>query len=130
MEQSTNENLVAYCSLYCPKCYKMNVAEAAENLKEQIENAKTKNTEFLKLFPSLEQILDNLIKLKCFKFCRESGGKASCKIKICCKNKNIDGCWQCKTFKKCDNLKTQFINNIKEIKKLGIEGYIQTRTKN
>jgi hypothetical protein len=80
-------NLVAYCGLYCPKCYKMKVADAAEFLKKELENARNKGAKFLENFPTLEQNLDNLTKLKCAKFCREGGGKTSCSIKSCCLSK-------------------------------------------
>lgn len=122
-------NLVACCGLYCPKCYKNTVAEAAELLKKELENAKTKGAGFLENLPEIEEVLNGLIKLRCSKFCREGGGKSSCKIKICCKNKNIEGCWECGDTKACPNLKEQFIGNIGKIKKLGINGFIQSNAK-
>ncbi|PIN72140.1 hypothetical protein COT48_01675 [Candidatus Woesearchaeota archaeon CG08_land_8_20_14_0_20_47_9] len=32
-----NTDLVAYCGLYCPKCYKTVVSEAAKSLKTALE---------------------------------------------------------------------------------------------
>ncbi len=122
-------NLVAYCGLYCPKCYKMKVTDATELLKKELENAKDKGAKFLESFPSLEQDLDNLAKLRCVKFCREGGGKASCKIKNCCLTKNIEGCWQCDLFETCDELKEQFKQNIKSIRQLGVEKFIELSIK-
>lgn len=122
-------NLVAYCGLYCPKCYKNTIAEAAESLRTELENAKAKGAGFLENISEIEENLNSLIKLRCSKFCREGGGKSSCKIKICCNNKNIEGCWKCEDFETCPNLKEQFIGNIREIKKLGIDAFIQSNAK-
>jgi len=122
-------NLVAYCGLCCPKCYKNTVAEAAESLRAELENAKAKGAGFLENLPETEETLNSLIKLRCGKFCRAGGGKSSCKIKICCNDKNIEGCWECEAFEACSNLKEQFVDNIRKIKKLGINGFIQSNAK-
>jgi len=119
-------NAVAYCGLYCPKCYKIRVAQAAESLKAELENAKVKGAVFLENFPDIGRVLNSLIELRCSRFCHEGGGKSSCKIKICCNEKNIEGCWECETFEKCPNLKEQFVNNIREIKEKGINEFIQS----
>lgn len=110
---------IAYCGLCCPECYKMKVAKAAEVLKKELELAKTKGAKFLRDLPILEKDLDNLIKLRCQKFCRQGGGNSNCQIKRCCKERNIIGCWECLSFKKCLKLKPQFVENLKKIKKSG-----------
>jgi len=111
MKKQDNK-LIAYCSLYCPKCYKMSVSDAAMNLKKELENkhicGKTKW-----LSKSFYSELDSLISLHCNKFCKEGGGSPNCKIRICCIKKGYNGCWECNNFKSCDKLSNQFIENIK-----------------
>lgn len=107
--------LVAYCGLYCPKCYKMVVSDAAEFLKNALENthicgsANSPSAQF-------KSELNNLISLRCPKVCKAGGGNSNCAIRKCCLKKNIAGCWDCDGFQTCKNLTEQFINNIKEIK--------------
>jgi len=109
-----DNNLVAYCGLYCPKCYKMKVSEAALNLKKELEN-KHVCGKIKCLSESFILELDSLIALHCNKFCKDGGGSQDCKIRICCINKGYNGCWQCNDFESCDKLSTQFIENIKLI---------------
>ena len=129
MPHKTNLNLVAYCGLYCPKCYKMKVADAADSLNNELEIAQTKGAKFLENYSSLKQILNDLSDLHCVKFCRKGGGKSSvCVIKKCCDNHDINGCWECIDFNNCKILKKQFIDNITKIKKNGIENYIKSNS--
>ncbi len=127
MSHKTDLNLVAYCGLYCPECYKMKIANAADSLNSELETAQTKGAKFLESYPSLKQILNDLSDLHCTKFCREGGGKSSvCVIKKCCDNHNIKGCWECIDFNNCKILKKQFIDNVKKIQKVGVENYIKS----
>ncbi len=109
-----DKNLIAYCGLYCPSCYKMVVSEAAESLKHALENTHIcgSTNEPSKRF---KDELDNLISLRCPKVCKEGGGNPNCAIRKCCLGKNIAGCWECKDFEKCENLTEQFVGNIKKI---------------
>jgi len=117
-----NANLVAYCGLYCPKCYKMVVSDAAEFLKNALENTHICGS---KHDPptQFKDELNNLVLLRCPKLCK-GGGNPNCIIRKCCIEKNLAGCWDCNDFQTCKNLNEQFINNIKKIKKLGIDGFI------
>lgn len=119
-----NERLVAYCGLYCPKCYKNVVSEAAENLKKTLKSTHIRGS---KHEPNKEfkDILNDLISLHCPKICKDGGGNLNCKIRICCKSKNFNGCWECDKLEKCDFLTKQFLNNLKEIKRIGIHDFIK-----
>lgn len=117
-------NNIAYCGLYCPKCYKNSVADAAEGLKRVIIHAKDVCRKKYLMSGNMGKELNNLITLKCVNFCRTGGGKSDCKIKICCLNKKIDGYWQCDDFEKCDLLNCRFRDNIGKIKQLGIEKFV------
>ena len=115
-ESSDKLHLIAYCGLYCPKCHKMKkVALAKEQLK------KLGNKDLI-----LKDKLDEIINSQCTKFCREGGGKsATCLIKLCCVEHQINGCWECEDFNICKKLKPQFIENNKKLKELGINNFIK-----
>ncbi len=115
---------IAYCGLYCPKCYKNVVSEAAENLKKALENthicgsSHEPNKEF-------KDTLNNLVNLHCPKVCKGGGGNPECKIRICCKSKNLNGCWECNKLEKCDILSKRFLDNLKKIQKVGVSEHIK-----
>lgn len=121
----TNEKLVAYCGLYCPKCYKNVVSDAATKLKWALQNTHICNKPYA-VSPSFKRALDKLIGLHCSVTCKNGGGKPNCAIKKCCKEKNINGCWECDDYKKCEKLHERFVKNIGEIKKLGLKKYIKS----
>ncbi len=114
---------IGYCGLYCPKCYKNEIANSAENLLNKLESIKNKGDEFLQK-NDLKNSLENLIKLRCKNFCRNNGGK-SCAIKICCAGQKIIGCWKCKDFGVCKKLKPQFLENNKKLRRMSVEEYIK-----
>lgn len=123
---TTKLKLIAYCGLYCPKCYKMKIAASAKQLSAELKSAEEKGAKFLQESSEIEKVLNKLISLECKKFCREGGGKSStCPIKICCAEHKIQGCWECLNFDSCKMLKSQFVNNNRKIKELGIDKYIK-----
>jgi len=125
MAKENKLRLVAYCGLYCPRCYKMKIADAAELLDKELESATKKGASYLENYSSLKEILRELIDLRCIKLCREGGGKSSsCVIKICCDEHKVVGCWECSDFEGCKKLKQQFVENVKRIRKVGVERYV------
>jgi hypothetical protein len=115
--------LIAYCGLYCPKCYKMVVSQKAKALKDALENTHICGSvnEPRKEF---KEELNKLAGLRCPKLCKDGGGNPNCLIRKCCIEKNFAGCWQCHDFLECNNLKKQFVDNLKKIKEMGIEDFI------
>ncbi len=118
---------VAYCSLYCPKCYKMTISAAAAALRRELENPHICGE--VKTSESFLSELDDLTSLRCTKVCKVGGGNPNCIIRKCCVQKKINGCWECADFETCSNLKEQYIHNIKKIKKGGFERYLKERSK-
>ncbi len=118
-----NSYQVAYCGLYCPKCYKMVVSNAAESLKNALENTHICGS-INDPSSQFKEELNNLVLLRCPKLCKEGGGNPDCIIRKCCIKKNIPGCWDCNDFQMCKNLSKQFISNIKKITKLGIDDFV------
>ncbi|MFH0906405.1 MAG: DUF3795 domain-containing protein [archaeon] len=118
---------IAYCGIYCKKCYKNKMFKVAKKLKKEIESAVNKGfkkEEYLS-DENFDSSLDNLIKLECNNYCRLGGGKKDCIIKNCCKQKNINGCFECAEVNTCNNLKEQFRKNSIKLKKYDVEKYIQ-----
>lgn len=84
-------------------------------------------------------MLNVLAELRCSKPCRdwdEKQSSFSCKIRECCQDKGLQGCWECGEMEKCK--KFQFLvpfhgetpkKNLKKVRKLGLEGGIRLREK-
>ena len=127
MKKSQNQlRFIAYCGLYCPKCYKMKIAASAEKLLSELESAQKRGATFLRDDPSLKKKLTKLVSLRCAKFCREDGGKsASCLIKTCCDKHKVNGCWECPDLDSYKKLKPQFTNNSKRLRDLGLNKFIK-----
>lgn len=118
-------NLIAYCGLYCPKCYKMKISEAAEKLIFELELAQKRGAKYLQEDLSLKGKINKLVGLKCQIFCRADQDDSSCRIKKCCCAKKLLGCWECEEMKNCKKLNPHFLENNKKIKKLGINKFIK-----
>ncbi|MFH0739621.1 MAG: DUF3795 domain-containing protein [bacterium] len=118
-------DLVAYCGLYCPKCYRMKVSGAAEKLLFELESAQNRGAKYLEEDPRLKEKMDKLISLKCHIFCRARQGESPCAIKNCCLLKNILGCWECDKIEKCEKINPQFLENCQKIKEMGIDKFIE-----
>ncbi|MFH1194976.1 MAG: DUF3795 domain-containing protein [bacterium] len=139
----TETNLIAYCGLYCGDChgYKQNVANLARDLRKELRDSKFKkfadfisNYGFGKSYKNYDkcyEVLGAMVKFRCRKGCRNGGGPPFCKIRECCKKKEIDGCWQCSSFEECKKLDflcgvhdDGHIKNLRLIKKKGTEAFV------
>jgi hypothetical protein len=125
-----NKKLVAYCGLYCPKCYRNTVSGAALSLRREMLSASLKDTcgknPSLRESESFRKDMDGLISLKCPKPCKAGGWNPECRIRECCVSNGRAGCWECAHFEKCLHLKEQFVRNIREIRKSGIGGFVSS----
>lgn len=123
---SKNLHFIAYCGLYCPKCYKNKIASLAKKLLFELESAQGSRVKITQGLLDMKPNLDKLIAFECKKFCRENDEKSStCQIKQCCVKYEILGCWECLNLESCKKLKSQFLVNNKKIRKLGINSYIK-----
>lgn len=131
---SEGKNPVAYCGLYCNKCFSHEgrIADLARDLRKELRKAKfDKKAEgmskisFFKSFENYSQcyeVLGTMVKLRCKTVCRDGGGNPFCKIRKCCEKKNIEGCWLCNEFETCNTLDflrpihgDEHIGNLKDI---------------
>jgi len=128
-------NVVAYCGLNCPGCfvYQKTVSEAAKSLRRELRAAKLKDSwreiPFLGEYEPFKNTLDGLAKFRCSRLCRDGGGNPWCKIRKCCQQRGLEGCWQCDDFETCDKLSARYVKNIRQIKKVGIDGFLKAASK-
>ena len=109
---------IAYCGLFCGSCIirQGKIGELSNELLLRIESP-----DFQKLahglptlkpdaFRDLERIeegrgfLKALCQLDCQKACKQGGGSTGCRIRECCRQKGIDGCWRCQQMENCETL--------------------------
>jgi hypothetical protein len=138
------KELIAYCGLYCGDCFAHRgvVADLARDLRKELRQAKFNHiaqamseTSFFavyKDYPRCYEVLGALVKFRCKKTCRFGGGPPFCKIRKCCQNKGLEGCWQCNEFETCESLdflKTSHgeahLKNLKKLKKEGVDNFIK-----
>lgn len=136
--------LVAYCGVYCGDCpgYKGAIADRARRLKEELERekferaanffSKAPELEVYKDYSRFQKVLGTLQNLRCEQTCR-ARTKTTCKVTACCREKKIDGCWECGDFEICDVLKVDilvtlhgdgYIRNLRKLKGEGVDAFL------
>jgi hypothetical protein len=139
-----NENLIAYCGLYCGDCYnhKGAIADLARDLRKELRAANfEKSAEFLstisffkefKHYKECYEVLGAMVRLRCNRVCRDGGGPPFCTIRKCCQKKELKGCWECEGFETCKNLDflrpshgVAHLKNLMKIRKKGTKDFIQ-----
>jgi hypothetical protein len=110
------KDVVAYCGLCCLDChgYTGRIADLARNLRKELRAAKyekfaasVSKHPFAAAFwqyPECYELLGQILKFRCKKGCRNGGGPPFCKIRKCCSDKGIEGCWECADAASCDKL--------------------------
>jgi len=109
-----DKNLTAYCGLYCGDCfnYKGEIADLARDLRKKLRGAKFESvskglSKYFKQFENYAQcyeVLGAMVRLRCPKTRRNGGGPPFCKIRKCCQDKEIQGCWECTEFETCPKM--------------------------
>lgn len=137
------EKAIAYCGLYCNECFnhKGEIADMARDLRKKLRQEKfdRKVPGLSKYFKGLTnyavcyEVLGAMVRLRCNRDCREGGGNPSCKIRLCCKKKNVTGCWECTEFESCNKLdflkpihQDEHLTNLRKIKKQGTKVFVST----
>ena len=131
--------LVSYCGLYCGDChgYAGTIADLARDLRKELRRYKFDRfaaavpfKEF-KNYSQCYETLGAMVKFRCRRACRGGGGPPFCRIRECCRNKDIHGCWECDEFEECDLLKflqpvheDAHLKNLRRIRKVGVERWM------
>ncbi len=138
------ENLIAYCGLYCGDCiaYKGKVADLSRDLRKELRQVRFDKTaefmskiSFFEVFKNYKQcyeVLGGMVKLRCKKACKGGGGPPFCKIRLCSQKKGFQGCWECDEFETCKKLDflkgnhgNAHIKNLRKLKKNGITEFLK-----
>ena len=144
---SNQINMVAYCGVFCKECPAniKQIAFYAHELKGEIDNYESKriihqlksldeelNT--IGNFKVFYEILKYLEKFKCNSPCRECGGNPRCEVGKCCKNKALNGCWECIEFDQCDklidlkeSLGKSFLEDIRILREQGVDSFLEKK---
>ena len=107
------QNLIAYCGLYCGDCFarKGTIADLARDLRKELRQTRfdilaegISEVPMFKVFKDYQicyGVLGGMVKFRCKRACRENGGNPFCKIRKCCEKKNFKGCWECEEIRTC-----------------------------
>jgi len=138
------ESLVAYCGLYCGECFigRGEIADRATQLLGKFEEVDFQRVaaglaglfdefETLAHYPECRHVLRAVAGLRCPSACKEGGGSASCKIRECCRSKELEGCWLCDEFPQCETLAwlqpvngDAHLKNLSKIREEGMERFL------
>ena len=136
---------IAFCGLYCGECVikDQKIGALSQRLLRVIETP-----EFQKLSVGLphiskelwgklihvqnaKHVLTAMCNLDCDRSCKEGGGSSLCEIRICCKKKDLNGCWECVEMESCKILASIFpvhkgsnVKNMKVIREKGIDAFL------
>lgn len=135
----------AYCGLYCMDCIPSDVAlfKSVSELGQRLDSVgfdeyarlKAKSNPKFSEYPVFREVLGEIEKLECVKFCREGGCKPDCQVRACAIEKGREGCWQCTAANSCELLRPlkeahpSLGHNLEMIREHGIDGWSAWRGK-
>ena len=130
--KTKQEELVAYCGLYCDLCSgRTKIPELAKTLKELMQKDDYENFgPDIQGFNEFWKFLGGLTKVEEDKYCKSGKcGSPSCSIRKCAISKNIEVCaeceeYPCKRIKTLGNSEPTLIHDGLRIKKHGLESWI------
>ena len=140
--KTDNDELIAYCGLYCGECFAHlgRIAELSKELRKELRGARfDKIAEGIpfaafKNYDKCYEVLGALVKLRCRSGCRSGGGNPFCAIRKCANGKELEGCWECGDFRDCrklDFLRTghgdAHVKNLRKIGRSGKEEFLKGR---
>lgn len=139
------KRLTSYCGLYCLDCIpsKQCLFESLHKFEQELgrlefeEYAQIKAEKIpeFKKYSDFLEVLSAIKSLECTTPCRENGGYADCKIRVCAIGKGYEGCWECSEFKDCKLLfpikkvHPLLNHNLEIIKNQGIDNWTAKRGK-
>jgi hypothetical protein len=145
--ESRQENLIAYCGLYCNDCHGHNgrIPDLARDLREELRSARyEKFAAFISTYPfgkdfekydECYTVLGAMVRFRCKKGCRAGGGSPFCKIRTCVLGRGLAGCWECDAFETCEELQflkpvhgNAHLKNLKILRKRGEEAFLTGTT--
>ncbi len=109
---------IACCGLYCGDCvsrkHRMGLladqlleaiaAPAFAKLAAGLPELMPEKFEPLKNYEGSRPVLAAIGHLDCAMPCRSGGGTSGCRIRECCRDRGMKGCWECDEFELCQTL--------------------------
>ena len=137
---------VAYCGLFCGDCIirERRIWSLSKDLLQRL-----RTPEFRKLAAGLPKLSPELKDLNyydqccsalaaivdhihCEEVCRDGGGSSDCRIRRCCREKGIQGCWTCGELEACETLAwlepvhvDAHLRNLRKIRDFGMEAFLE-----
>ena len=109
-----DESLTSFCGLCCTDCIPSHkefftlaarFGELLEELQfEQYAAILSEDIAEFSDYPKFLSVLNHIKELACPGPCRLGGGKPECRIKLCARSKDLEGCWQCQSRRECTML--------------------------
>ncbi|NWF94866.1 MAG: DUF3795 domain-containing protein [Candidatus Thorarchaeota archaeon] len=142
MTEDTSE--IAYCGIYCAECPSKTgvIADLARDLRKALRDYRyDRIAESVKSIPFFEsfkhyseayEFLGGLVKMRCKNGCKGGGGPPFCKMRKCCIEKEISGCWECEDSQTCDKL--DFLKpshgdahrkNLRTLRRSGVSAFLE-----
>jgi hypothetical protein len=116
-EKSSEQTWLAYCGNYCGDCllFHGEVTDLARVLLRRLKQMEQDHSEhhspqlphsvlYQQYCHRLYEALYAIDMLRCTRLCREGGGSESCKVRKCCVQHELDGCWDCTELTQCSIL--------------------------
>jgi hypothetical protein len=142
---SDDRRFTAYCGLYCRDCIPSDqmlfksLGEFGKCLDavgfDTYAGLKAKTNPIFREYPIFMEVLGEIKKLECVKYCREGGCKPDCAVRACAMNKGHEGCWECDAYKNCDlllplkNIHPSLEHNLELVREHGMDGWSSLRGK-
>ncbi len=145
-KMSDDEDLLAFCGLYCGDCpgFQGKISALAKDLRKELKISKIwiydkfaeiisrkSTSEGLKRYKVCYETLSMMVNFRCKKGCKNGGGPVFCEIRKCCQKKGINGCWECDGFEHCGLLHilnpvhgNAHMKNLRIMKKKGTTKFI------
>ena len=137
-------DIVTCCGLCCLDChgYTGTIVDLARDLRKELRAAQYEKfaetisaSPFGKAFekyPECYELLGQMMKFRCKKGCRGGGGPPFCRIRKCCGEKKIPGCYECDLTGQCEKLDVlnavhgdAHRKNLSVIRKKGIDAFVK-----
>jgi hypothetical protein len=134
---------IGYCGLHCGGCplkagVVLDGSSDLQKAQRRIEHRTIAEAlaaiPFLKVLAGCPVCLEtsgNQVVMRCPRSCRSGGGNPSCGIRLCCRTRQLDGCWQCGGFRECGHLQSlvpahgrAHNRNLARIRESGIEEFL------
>lgn len=138
----SSKDLVTYCGLYCGCRVRWNgsaiIANLASTLSELVDAHgyhhwmphAVKEFDYDEFKKGLDFFSDKNSWLICHKGCKHGDGRPYCEIRNCCKERDLDLCFECQEFP-CDRVKgnERMMESAKEYRKIGREKWLRHQVK-